>query len=51
MKPRTKLTAAAALILALGIGVYAYTAHSQDRHDHPSFGPMMGMMGMLTTAH
>ena len=30
MKLRTKLAGAAALVLALGIGTYAYTAHSQE---------------------
>ncbi len=47
MKRRTKLAGAAALVLALGIGTYAYTAHSQERRH--GFGPFAmhgpGMMG------
>jgi hypothetical protein len=50
MKIRAKLAGIAALTVALGVGVYAYTAHSQD--GRPGFGPFgmhhmgPGMMGM-----
>ena len=48
MKVRTKLAGVAALVLALGIGTYAFTAHSQE--GRPGFGPFAmhgpGMMGM-----
>ncbi len=47
MKTRTKLTGLAALVVALGVGTYAYTAHSQNAR--PGFGPFAmhgpGMMG------
>ena len=61
MKTRAKLAGVAALTVALGVGVYAFTAHSQDRH--PGHGPFgqhgmmpemgMGMMGpgMMGMAH
>jgi hypothetical protein len=59
MKLRTKLAGIAALTVALGVGVYAYTAHSQD--GRPGFGPFgmhrmgPGMMamgsGMMGMAH
>jgi hypothetical protein len=42
MKMRAKLAGIAALTVALGVGIYAFTAHSQDR---PGFGPF-GMHGM-----
>ncbi len=58
MKVKTKLAGIAALTVALGVGIYAFTAHSQDR---PGFGPfgmhrmgpgMMGMgPGMMGMAH
>ena len=59
MKTRAKLAGVAALTEALGVGVYAFTAHSQDRHrGHGPFGqqgmmPGMGMMemGMMGMAH
>ncbi len=50
MKLRAKLAGIAALTVALGVGVYAVTAHSQD--GRPGFGPFRmhrmgpGMMGM-----
>jgi hypothetical protein len=50
MKLRTKWVGIAALTVALGVGVYAFTAHSQD--GQPGFGPFgmhrmgPGMMGM-----
>jgi hypothetical protein len=50
MKIRAKWAGIAALTLALGVGVYAYTAHSQE--GRPGFGPFAmhgmgpGMMGM-----
>ena len=50
MKFRAKLAGIAALTVALGVGVYAYTAHSQN--GRPGFGPFgmhrmgQGMMGM-----
>ena len=37
MKMRAKLAGAAALAVVLGVGFYAFTAHSQDRH-HGPFG-------------
>jgi hypothetical protein len=47
MKTRGKLAVAAALTLALGVGVYAFTAHSQDRpFGRHGMMPDMGMMGM-----
>ncbi len=52
MKTRAKLAGVAALTVALGVGVYAFTAHSKGRHPgHGPFGqhgmmPEMGMMGM-----
>lgn len=59
MKLRAKLAGIAALTVALGVGVYAFTAHSQD--GRPGFGPfgmhqmgpgMMGMgPGMMGMAH
>ena len=59
MKFRAKLAGIAALTVALGVGVYAFTAHSQD--GRPGFGPfgmhpigpgMMGMgPGMMGMAH
>ena len=59
MKLRAKLVGIAALTVALGVGVYAFTAHSQD--GRPDFGPsgmhrmgpgMMGMgPGMMGMAH
>ena len=59
MKVRTKLAGVAALVLALGIGTYAFTAHSQD--GRPGFGPFamhgpgmmmgQGMMGMGQMTH
>jgi hypothetical protein len=59
MKIRAKLAGIAALTVALGVGVYAFTAHSQD--GRPGFGPfgmhrmgpgMMGMgPGMMGMAH
>jgi hypothetical protein len=51
MKIRARLAGIAALTLALGVGIYAVAAHSQDRH--PGFGPFAmhnmrpGMMGMM----
>jgi hypothetical protein len=55
MKIRTRLAGIAALTIALGVGVYAFTAHSQGR---PGFGPFgmhgPGMMmgpGMMGMAH
>ena len=64
MKMRAKLAGAAALAVVLGVGFYAFTAHSQDRHHgHGPFngpfggggmgmgpGNMMGMMGMAHDA-
>lgn len=52
MKSRTKLAGITALVLALGVGTYAFVAHSQD--GPPGFGMHrmgpgmmgMGMMGM-----
>jgi hypothetical protein len=59
MKFRAKLAGIAALTVALGVGVYAYTAHSQN--GRPGFGPFgmhrmgPGMMamgpGMMGMAH
>ena len=54
MKIRAKLAGIAALTVALGVGVYAFTAHSQD--GHPGFGmhgmgPGMMGMGMMGMAH
>ena len=58
MNTRTKLAGVAALTVALGVGVYAVTAHSQGRH--PGFGPpgmhrmgpgMMGPGMMMGMAH
>jgi Spy/CpxP family protein refolding chaperone len=46
MKIRSKLTVAAAALLALGIGSYAFTASSQER-GVPMGPPMMGMGGMM----
>ena len=48
MKMRAKLAGAAALAVVLGVGFYAFTAHSQDRHHgHGPFnGPFGGGMGM-----
>jgi hypothetical protein len=43
MKKRAKLAGIAALTMALGVGVYAFTAHSQGRT--PGFRPF-GMHGM-----
>jgi hypothetical protein len=62
MKMRAKLAGAAALAVALGVGFYAFTAHSQDRHhghgpfNGPFDGESMGMgpgnmMGMMGMAH
>ena len=58
MKFKAKLAGIAALTVALGVGIYAFTAHSQDR---PGFGPFgmhhmgPGMMamgsGMMGMAH
>jgi len=51
MKFRAKLAGIAALTVALGVGVYAYTAHSQN--GRPGFGPFgmhrmgAGMMAMV----
>ena len=36
MKKRTKLAGTAALVLALGVGIYAVKTHAQNR---PGFGP------------
>ena len=50
MKMQVKLAGIAALTVALGVGVYAFKAHSQD--GRPAFGPFgmhrmgPGMMGM-----
>lgn len=50
MKLRTKWVGIAALAVVLGVGVYAFTAHSQE--GRPGFGPFgmhrmgPGMMGM-----
>jgi hypothetical protein len=50
MKMQAKLAGIAALTVALGVGVYAFKAHSQD--GRPGFGPFgmhrmgSGMMGM-----
>ena len=50
MKKQVKLAGIAALTVALGVGVYAFKAHSQD--GRPGFGPFgmhrmaPGMMGM-----
>lgn len=58
MKLRAKLAGIAALTVALGVGAYAVTAHSQGRH--PGFGPfgmhqmgpgMMMGQGMMGMAH
>jgi hypothetical protein len=59
MKMQAKLAGIAALTVALGVGVYAFTAHSQEVR--PGFGPsgmhrmgpgMMGMgSGMMGMAH
>ena len=47
MKTRAKLAGVAALTVALGVGVYAFTAHSQDRpFGRHGMMPGMGMMGM-----
>jgi len=47
MKMRAKLAAGAALTVALGVGFYAFTAHSQDRpFGRQGMMPGMGMMGM-----
>ena len=50
MKTRAKLVAAMAVAVTLGVGFYAYTAHSQDRGHGPfamrGMMPGMGMMGM-----
>jgi hypothetical protein len=58
MKLRTKLAGIAVLTVAIGVGFYAFAAHSQDR---PGFGPFgmhrmgPGMMamgpGMMGMAH
>ncbi len=56
MKMRSKLAGAAALAVALGVGFYAVTAHSQNRHrGHGPFA-MQGMMqgmgpGMMGMGH
>ena len=50
MKMQAKLASIVALTVALGVGVYAFKAHSQD--GRPGFGPFgmhrmgPGMMGM-----
>jgi hypothetical protein len=56
MKTRTKLLGLGAVVIALGIGTYAFTAHSEQANGFgPPFmrhgmggmmGPGMGMMGM-----
>ena len=47
MKTRAKLAGVAALTVALGVGVYAFTAHSQERHQgHGPFGQHGMMPGM-----
>jgi hypothetical protein len=58
MKLQTKLAGIATLTMALGVGVYAFAAHSQDRPSFGSFGMHRmgpGMMamgpGMMGVAH
>jgi hypothetical protein len=47
MKMRAKLAGVAALALALGVGVYTFSAHSQDRpFNRHGMMPEMGIMGM-----
>ena len=46
MKMRAKLAGVAALTVALGVGVYAFTAHSQERHGPFGGHGMPSMMGM-----
>ena len=46
VKMRAKLASIAALTVALGVGVYAFKAHSQDGHPFGMHGMGPGMMGM-----